>query len=362
MIGFDFVTLIQFVLAIAVLAFFHELGHFVMAKLAGVEVEEFGLGLPPRLAKMFTWRGTEFTINTLPFGAFVRPKGENDPTVPGGLASASPARRFGVLMGGPLMNLLVGALVFSLIFSMNGVARSVEVGIQKVEADSPAKLAGFQVGDIIRKVNQQEVNSFQDVSAIISANAGKEVEFVLERDGQLVTTVVVPRVNPPEGQGRMGIVMEANPIYQPVTVIQALGLGAAEVGYLAAELVMAPVRIIEGVIAPDQARVVSIVGMFQMYQQVSDIEEQSAAANPKAPRMAVLQFLGVISVALGLTNLLPLPALDGGRILFLVPEVLFKRRVPHRLENTVHAIGLSILLLLMVLLVVNDLVNPIMIR
>lgn len=362
MIGFDFVTLIQFVLAIAILAFFHELGHFVMAKLAGIEVEEFGLGLPPRLAKLFTWRDTEFTINALPFGAFVRPKGENDPAVPGGLASASPGKRFAVLMGGPLMNLLVGALVFSLIFNINGVARSVEVGIQKVEADSPAKLAGFQAGDIIQKVNQQEINSFQDVSTIIGANAGKEVEFVLKRDNQLVTTMAVPRVNPPEGQGRMGIVMQANPVYERATVIQSLGLGIAEVGYLAAELVMAPVRIIEGVIAPEQARVVSIVGIFQMYQQVSNIEEESAVANPEVPHMAVMQFLGVISVALGLTNLLPLPALDGGRILFLVPEVFFKRRVPHRLENTVHAIGLSILLLLMVLLVVNDLVNPIMIR
>ncbi|MCC6146081.1 MAG: site-2 protease family protein [Anaerolineaceae bacterium] len=359
MTGFDFGMLIQFILAIAVLAFFHELGHFLMSRFVGVEVEEFGLGLPPRLVKLFSWHGTDFTLNALPFGAFVRPKGENDPDIPGGLAAASPGKRFAVLLGGPLTNLLVGALVFSVIFAVNGVARTTEVSIQKVEAGSPAEAGGFQAGDVIQKVNGQEVSSFQDISTVVTANAGKEVGFILGRGDKTIKTVVIPRIAPPEGQGRMGIVMQADPLYEPVTLIEAAGLGVSEVGFLAVQLLMAPVRIIEGVIAPEQARVVSIVGIFQMYQQVNNIEDQAIAANPETPRIAVFQFLGVISVALGLTNLLPLPALDGGRILFLIPEVLFKRKVPARFENAVHATGMALLLLLMVFLVFNDLTNPI---
>lgn len=362
MTGFSFLTLIQFILAIAILAFFHELGHFIMARLARIEVEEFGLGLPPRLLKLFTWKGTEFSLNALPFGAFVRPKGENDPEIAGGLAAATPVKRLGVLLGGPVMNLITGALVFSLVFSMTGTIRSVDVRIQKVEAGSPAEAAGFQTGDIIREINQQKVTGFEDISSTVTKNAGDEVSIVLDRNGNMVTTSVVPRVNPPEGQGRLGIVMEANPIYEKVTAIQALGLGFSEVGYLAVEMVMVPARLIEGVIAPGDARMVSVVGMFQMYEQVSNAEEQAATTNPGAPQFGLLQFLGIISVALGLTNLLPLPALDGGRILFLIPEILFRRRVPPKFENAVHAIGLSVLLLLMVLLVVNDLMNPIVIR
>lgn len=362
MTGFSLLSLLEFILAIAVLAFFHELGHFIMSKLFKIEVEEFGLGMPPRVAKLFTWQGTDFTLNLLPFGAFVRPKGENDAGVPGGLAAASPGKRLGVLMGGPLMNLIGGALIFSLIFSINGVVSAVDVRIQKVELNSPAAEAGIQAGDIIRQAGQKPVDGFDDISTVVTENAGKEVTFQLERDGKTITTAIIPRVNPPEGQGRLGIVMEAVPVYQKVSALKAVGLGFTEVGYMAGELVMVPVRLVEGVIAPDQARVVSIVGMFQMYQQVSDAEQQASTANPETPQFAILQFFGIISVALGLTNLLPLPALDGGHILFLIPEIFFKRKVPQQFENAVHAIGFSALLILMIFLVVNDLINPIVIR
>src|SRR5512146_396383 len=114
------VRIIEFVIAFGLLVFLHELGHYLMSKLFHIQVEEFGFGFPPRLVKLFQFHETEFTLNWIPFGAFVRPKGENDPTVPGGLAAASPWARLVVLFGGPLMNLITGALLFSLIFSTIG--------------------------------------------------------------------------------------------------------------------------------------------------------------------------------------------------------------------------------------------------
>src|SRR5512141_3172988 len=109
-------SLLIFVAVFAAVVFIHEFGHFIVARLLGVEVEEFGFGLPPRLLTLFTWKGTRFTPNWLPIGGFVRPKGENDANVPGGLAASSPWTRLGVLFAGPVMNLLLGVLVFSLLF------------------------------------------------------------------------------------------------------------------------------------------------------------------------------------------------------------------------------------------------------
>ncbi len=100
--------MIQFVIVLGLLLFFHEFGHFIVARLFKIEVEEFGVGLPPRLVKLFKWHGTDFTLNWIPFGAFVRPKGENDPNVKGGMAAASPWVRLAVLLGGPTMNILIG--------------------------------------------------------------------------------------------------------------------------------------------------------------------------------------------------------------------------------------------------------------
>src|SRR5512140_1478113 len=109
-------SLLIFIAVFAGVVFIHEFGHFIVARLLKVEVEEFGFGLPPRMLTLFHWKGTQFTLNWLPIGGFVRPKGENDPSVPGGLAAASPWTRLAVLFAGPTMNLLLGIVVFSVLF------------------------------------------------------------------------------------------------------------------------------------------------------------------------------------------------------------------------------------------------------
>src|SRR5512138_3571210 len=143
-------TLFIFLLALGGMIFVHELGHFIAARLAGIEVEEFGFGLPSKkLVTLFTWKGTEFTIHALPLGGFVRPKGENDPNVPGGFGAANPWKRLVVLVAGPLMNLLTAIIVFSALIAYEGVPQPGHVKIDTVAENSPAQQANIQPGDII---------------------------------------------------------------------------------------------------------------------------------------------------------------------------------------------------------------------
>ena len=139
-----FVTLIIFLFALGGMIFVHELGHFIAARWAGIEVEEFGLGLPSyKIATLFKWQGTEFTIHALLLGGFIRPKGENDPNVPGGLASANPWKRLVVLFAGPLMNLITAVVVFSFLIGSQGVPVPGSVKIDSIAKNSPAEQANI---------------------------------------------------------------------------------------------------------------------------------------------------------------------------------------------------------------------------
>ena len=151
-----FVTLIIFIFALGGMIFLHELGHFIAARWAGIEIEEFGFGLPSyKIATLFKWQGTEFTIHALPLGGFVRPKGENDPNVPGGLAAASPWKRLVVLFAGPIMNLLTAIVVFSMLIAFEGMPVTGSVKIESVSANSPASSAGIETGDIIKAIKAE---------------------------------------------------------------------------------------------------------------------------------------------------------------------------------------------------------------
>src|SRR5512134_2570259 len=133
-----------FILAFDGMVLIHEFGHFIVARLCKIEVEEFGIGLPtPGAVTLFTWQGTRFTLNWLPLGGFVRPKGENDPNVPGGLAAASPWKRLVVLFAGPLMNLITAVAVFALLIGMEGMATPGPINVAGISPKSPAEQSGL---------------------------------------------------------------------------------------------------------------------------------------------------------------------------------------------------------------------------
>lgn len=364
---FGFLTFFVFLLALGGMIFVHELGHFIAARWAGIEVEEFGFGLPSKkLVTLFTWQGTEFTIHALPLGGFVRPKGENDPNVPGGLAHASPWKRLVVLFAGPLMNLLTAVIVFSILIASEGMAVPGSVKIDTVAADSPAQQAGLQDGDIILAINDQTVTEIDAAIAIIRENLDKPVELLVERNGEEIAITATPLSNRTAQQGALGVGL-GYPT-RPATFIESVSGGATITALQAATIVYLPIALIQGAIAPDQARLIGFKGIYDLFnfaveEDVTSRQEAAApagGASAAAPRPTnyVLNLVGVLSISLGVFNLFPIPALDGGRILFTLPEILFRKRIPPEWENTVNGVAMLLLISLMLFVNIMDFVNP----
>jgi regulator of sigma E protease len=363
-----FVTLIVFILALGGMIFVHELGHFIAARAVGVEVEEFGFGLPSKkLVTLFTWQGTEFTIHALPLGGFIRPKGENDPNIPGGLAAANPWKRLVVLFAGPLMNLITAMIVFSFLISSEGVPLPGSIKIDSVAQNSPAQQAGIQSGDILLSVNGESVTEAQSVIDIVQKNLDKPVELLIDRNGEKVTIEITPLSSRTKSEGAMGVGL-GYPT-RPATFVESVTGGFTITGLQAATIVYLPIALIRGAIAPADARFIGFKGIFDMFdvaveedvtsrQEVAAAQTTGAASSASQPTNWTLNLIGMLSISLGVMNLFPIPALDGGRILFTLPEILFRKRVPAEWENTVNGIAMLLLISLMLFVNVMDFVNP----
>jgi regulator of sigma E protease len=319
----------------------HELGHFLVARSLGVEVEEFGIGFPPRMVKLFEAGGTVFSLNWIPLGGFVRPKGENDPSVPGGLAAASPWVRLAVLFAGPVANLLLGVVLSIILLKSIGEPILNQVQIQGVIPESPAAAAGLRGGDTIVSVNDEPITSVEGLQQSIQANLGQPTQIVYERGGQTNEVTVVPRDPPPPDEGALGIYM--NYATQPISWLEAIPRGITATVDYARNVLMLPVRLIQGSAQPEEGRLIGFKGMFDVYQQIP---------NP-------LWFFMAITMSLGLFNLFPIPALDGGRILLTLPEIFLRRRIPPHYENLIHLVGFTVLLIFLIYINLQDFINPI---
>lgn len=360
-----FVTLIIFLFALGGMIFVHELGHFIAARWAGIEVEEFGLGLPSyKIATLFKWQGTEFTIHALLLGGFIRPKGENDPNVPGGLASANPWKRLVVLFAGPLMNLITAVVVFSFLIGSQGVPVPGSVKIDSIAKNSPAEQANIQAGDILLSINGEKVTDIQPAIVIIKANLDQPVEMVFDRNGEQVTLTATPLSSRKASEGALGVGLSYPT--RPATFVESISGGFKVTGIQAATIAYLPVALIRGAIAPEEARFVGFKGIFDMFDVAVEEDvstRQEVAAAPAAststqPTNWTLNLIGVLSISLGVMNLFPIPALDGGRILFTLPEILFRKRIPTNWENAVNGVAMLLLIGLMLFVNVMDFVNP----
>nr|HMN62413.1 site-2 protease family protein [Anaerolinea sp.] len=182
----------------------------------------------------------------------------------------------------------------------------------------------------------------------------------VRRGGETIPTHAVPRSKPPEGEGAIGIIM-TSPV-KPVTWGQALPLALRDTYQQARTLLATPIMLIRGQVPADQARLVGPKGMYDIYSLVRSEDQADATTTPNAAPIRTLSLLATISIALGITNLLPIPALDGGRILFVLPELIFRKRVPARYENMIHLIGFATLIVLMLIITAQDIINPIQLR
>ncbi|MCD4801484.1 MAG: site-2 protease family protein [Anaerolineales bacterium] len=346
------INILQFIGVLASLIILHEVGHFLACLIFGVKVEEFGIGFPPRIAKLFEFRGTEYTLNWIPLGGFVKPLGESQPEIEGGLAASKPLVRIGVYLAGPIMNLLAAVVIYSIVFSQLGVPDMSVIEVQEIAQNSPAQEAGLLPGDQILSINEYEADSYEALRAEIYAHLGEEIQIEYQRDGNIDLINLVPRENPPENQGAIGIVM-TSPVRE-ISWFQALPLGISATGQHSLAVMRLPGQLIRGT-GEAAGRPVGYKGMYDIYEGAK--EQQLLPGT--SPTINVLLFVVSITISLGILNLLPIPALDGGRILFVLPELIFGKRVSQKVQNAVNAVGFISVLLLLIYFNILDFTSPI---
>ena len=305
--------------------------------------------------------GTEYTLNWLPVGGFTRMLGEEDPSAPDSFAAAPKRWRSAALLAGPMFNLAMAIIIFIAMF-MAGVPepQGLRVIIGSVKPGSPAEAAGLKPSDLILSVNNQTTTAMDQVTQITHANLGQEITLGIQRGQDILDLRATPRRADqfdPKTEGPLGITIGLTATQgfalQSYPLFEAAPRGFNQTLSAIGIVVIAPIQIIRGIIPLDLARPVGPVGISQIAG--SQLEE-SVRLRGLYP---ILQLAGLLSIALGLTNLLPLPALDGGRLLFILVEVIRGRRVDPKKETIVHLIGMALLLTLMVVLTLQDILNPI---
>jgi regulator of sigma E protease len=330
------------VLIVLVLA--HEIGHYATARLFKVRVEEFGLFFPPRIWS-FVRGETRYSINAIPIGGFVKLAGEEDPGVTGSLASKKPNVRILVLAAGSVMNAILPLVLFSLAFMIPHNVVEGKVLVEDVAPDSPASMAGIEIGDTIIMVNGVEVQSNVDVSREIQLRLGQDLEIVVEHaDSTRETFTVVPRWQPPEGEGAVGILSvmpDLDTVRESYPFWEAIPMGFSE---CIDTYILFKNGIISLLIGAAPATVAGPVGIAELTGEAA-----------KAGFSYLLQFAAFFSINLAIINIFPLPALDGGRIIFVVIEwIRGGKRISPRTEGLVHTIGFFLLIAAMLAITYQD--------
>jgi regulator of sigma E protease len=349
-------NIIYFIGSIAFLILIHETGHFLAAKAFGIKVEEFGIGFPPKLFKMFSYKGTDYTFNLLPLGGFVRPAGENDPDFPGGLAAASPWKRMAVMFAGPLMNLLVGILIYSIMFYQIGSPVFDKVIVFGVSPGSPAETAGLLEGDLFITIDGEEIDSTDKLHETIYANLGQEINVLVEREGEQVALSIIPR-DPPPPEGAIGIQMGNDS--EHLGLFTSIFYGSKATFQHIGMIFSLPYKLMTGELTGEEGRLLGYKGMYDLYEDFRERDE--TAVVEVTGGINTLGFYAAITLSLAALNLLPLPALDGGRILFALPEALFGKRIPQKYENIVNGVGFLLLILIVIYINLQDFINPVVI-
>ena len=458
-------TLVAFGLVLIPAIIIHETGHFLAAKAVGITILEFGIGFPPKAMTLLRRGGTEYTLNWLPVGGFVRPLGETflrperedelDEALqhdsaeagetarqPMALNEAGPLARIVFMSAGSFANLLTALLLFVLVglvglpAILGGSARIVaadvgsgtlpaglqvddsitlldgeyfanvpellsrlqaragepvtlellradarqelalpapgtnfvdQVYVVNVAPGSPAATAGIAPGDLIVTFNSRPLETFNDLQSLTLANRGERILLGVLRDGESLELTLVPRVDPPEGEGAIGIgiipawnadglVLVEGGWQQGLTQLSlpdALRYGMDQLSLFMRTLLSLPGRLLAGSLRPEETRLMSPLAISQVGGRF--LQDSIEQEDP----YVILSFIALISIALGVTNLLPLPALDGGRILFVLIELVRGRPVAPEREGMVHLFGMALLLSLMVITLVNDVLNPV---
>jgi len=343
-------AILAFVIILGFLIFIHELGHMATAKMRGVKVLEFGLGFPPKIFA-FHWGETKYSLNAIPLGGFCKMLGEDEPSEPRSLAGKGAATRILVLSAGSLMMFLFPFILFTIIYMVphDVVVGGEGVQVMRVVVDSPAYAAGVKPGDEILSIDGKEVETFEELGDLVSARRGSEIAVLVERDLEEIVLRMIPREDPPPGQGPLGVglgwvhTITERRSYPPW---EAVYLGARQSAGIA-------IMLKDGIAAAITGEMpFAPVGIIGIGQATTEIAE--------AGILHLLAWAAFLSINLGIVNLLPIPALDGGRIVFVLIEVLRRgKRISPRVEIMTHQVGFALLIALIVIISYHDILRMI---
>jgi len=355
------VQLVIFLAILSVLVLVHEWGHYICAKIFGVRVEEFGFGLPPRARKLFTRKGTLFSLNWLPIGGFVKLYGEEysegDELLAGDngrFYDKSARARAVILTAGVIMNFLLGIVLFAAVYSYVGIpVKTDRVRIVEVVADSPAAAAGLAIDERVAEFRFAEkterITGTTQLVKLVTENAGSEIDLlVVGKDGGERGVKVTPRKDPPEGQGALGVVLSnveltKYPWWQ--MPLRGAVVGLSEAIAWGRDIASGLGKMVYGLVT-GKGVPKDLAGPVGIYQVSGLVIKQGF--------LATLQFVGVLSVNLAVLNILPFPALDGGRLIFLGVEKVIGKRRKNTVEGYVNTAGMIFLLSVMALITVRD--------
>lgn len=328
------------IIAFGILIIIHELGHFALAKLNGVKVEEFAIGMGP---KLFGIKGKEtmYSIKILPIGGYVKMLGdEGESSDPRAFNNKSPLRKLSIVIAGPIMNFILGIILFGMIAGMRGYLSPV---VDKVVANQPAAVMGIKAGDKIIKANNSKISTWEDfVTEVYMAN-GKPLDITYSRNNQINNVKVVPVKDPKENRYVVGIYPTA--VEKP-TVSQSVSYGFIETKSLIKQTFSFFKTIFKG-----KASVNDVGGPLTI------IKISGAAA--KAGVLSLAAFGAYISIQLGIFNIIPFPALDGGYILLFLFEIITGKKVDDNKVGIINYVGFAVLMTLMVLVTIKDILYPI---
>ena len=336
-------SIIVALLIFGLLIFFHELGHFLFAKRGGIGVTSFSLGMGPAILKKQIGE-TEYALRILPFGGSCAMVGEDtESDAENAFNKKSVWTRISVVAAGPVFNFILAFVGAIIMVSCIGVDKPV---IAEMTEGYPAYEAGVRAGDEVISMNGRNIGVYRDVSMYIRLHQGETIDLVYEREGERFETTVVPKMDE-EGYYLMGITGGAySKCKNPLEVIKYAG---CEVGYWIHMVFDSLKLMVSGKVSRED-----VGGPVRIVSMIGDTYEQSAAISGFAVFINMLNMVIFLSANLGVMNLLPIPALDGGRLLLMLVEVVTRKRVPEKVEGFIHMAGFAVLMALMVMILFND--------
>lgn len=348
-------NLIAFIVVLGVLIFFHELGHFLVARFFGVGVEKFSLGFGPRLFGK-TIGMTDYRVSLIPLGGYVKMVGEEPDSeiepylIPQSFTHKSVFKRFLIVAAGPMSNLLLAVAIFFLVFQTSGtyVLRPL---VGEVDTPSPAAQSGLRKDDLVVAINGMEVTSWEEMAEQIADSQGGSMAFVIERAGQRLTFDLVPELKTTQNlfgedieRYVIGIRSAGDVIPRELSLVEAVQMSVARTWEITELTVLSVVKLIQGQISTD-----NLGGPIKIAKMAGD-QAREGVVN-------LMIFTAVISINLGILNFLPIPVLDGGHLMFFTIEMISRRPVSIKVREIAQQFGIFLLILLMIFVIYNDIVN-----